>query len=89
LDHNEATIFELIPQGDGYSLLKTPDGGCLSYSKNGGLLESSDGEAYAFSYCKPNNNNLWKKSLGQIFNKDGRALWWKGNKSTLILFNSL
>jgi hypothetical protein len=82
-------IFEIIPQNDGFFLLKTPDGGCVSYTKNGGLFESSAGEAYALSYCKPNNNNLWKNSLGQIFNKDGRALWWKGDKSITFFFFSI
>jgi hypothetical protein len=60
-------------------LIKTPDGGCLTYS--GATNPQSTGFAYASSDCTPKNSNLWKNALGQIYNKDGRALWWSGDNS--------
>ena len=79
-DRNKATNFEAIyDSGSRYYLIKTPDGGCLTYS--GAMNPQSTGHAYASSDCKPNNNNLWKNDLGQIYNKDGRALWWSGDNS--------
>jgi hypothetical protein len=34
--------------------------------------------------CIPNNDNLWIMNGGTI-NKDGRALWWRGDSGMLML----
>jgi hypothetical protein len=76
LDPNKATIFELIPQWDGYFVLKTQDNLCLSTTLfSEGLLRISKD-------CQtPNKSNIWKNDLGQVYNAAKGALWWNGDKS--------
>ena len=80
LDPSKATLFELIPQNDGYSMLKSQEGSCLSHYKTDYLFPWGGGYAQTFTDCKPNNDNLWKNAHGQVYNKDGRSLWWNGDK---------
>ena len=77
MDPIKATIFELIPQNDGYFLLKNTHGSCFWHHK--GDYWFSWGGGYAMAYlCYANSDNSWKNDLGQVNNKDGRALWWNG-----------
>ena len=67
MELSEATIFELIPQNDGYYLLKNSDGACLWHNKGDYWFSWGGGYAYSFLDCNPNNNNLWKNAHGQVY----------------------
>jgi hypothetical protein len=75
LDPNKATIFELIPQWDGYFVLKTQDNLCLTTTLFG------DGLMLIKCTIFSNDRNIWKNDLGQVYNAAKGALWWNGDNS--------
>ncbi len=81
LDPQKATIFELIPQSDGYFVLKTQENYCLATTLFGdGLILIKD-TRFSNDCQRPNQSNKWKNDLGQVYNAAKSAIWWNGDNS--------
>ena len=78
-------VFEKVLQDDGYFVLKTPNDRCLTINLHWVWLYYS----YLPLDCTPNKDNLWKYSVGRVYNKDGRALWWDGENSNTFFLNKI
>ena len=78
-------VFEKVLQDDGYFVLKTPNDHCLIIN----LHWLSVYDTFLPMNCTPNKDNLWKYSVGRVYNKDGCALWWDGEERNKILLNKV
>jgi hypothetical protein len=81
LDPQKATIFELIPQWDGYFMLKTQENYCLITSIFGERIILSKDSWFSKDCTWPNKSNIWKNDLGQVYNAAKSAIWWNGDNS--------
>ena len=72
-------------------MFQSPSGNCLSHNIHGNIFSWGEGVAFDLP-CFPNNDNLWKNAHGQVYNKDGRALWWNGEYGIhffIVLFSNV